>query len=230
MVKEKPMRIYRCSEAELYAVCVLGWRNYLEHVTDFENHSTTYTTAYGQAALAEVEMAERMPDEQARNGVPETLRIKLKQKAKAALRLWDGLSRHVNRAWAEALVKPHVEAAGLGYYKRARNDGWDELLQLLVAGKKFIDGHQGDLLAGGMPVNFKNDYVAALDDVQTLYLEFKDAQLDMREQRNAKTEANNAIMKKVNAMFADGQLIYEFDAGKRRRFVFVRLLELVRKL
>jgi hypothetical protein len=47
MVKEKPMRIYRCSEAELYAVCVLGWRNYLEHVTDFENHSTTYTTAYG---------------------------------------------------------------------------------------------------------------------------------------------------------------------------------------
>jgi hypothetical protein len=206
---------------------MVGWRNYLEHVSAFENQSTTYTEAYGQAALAEVEMVQRMPDEQARNGVPETLRIKLKQKAKTALRMWDGLSRHINRAWPEALVKPYEEAAGLGYYKRARNDGWDELLQLLVAGKKFIEGHEGDLMEGGMPVNFKGDYVAALIDVQALYLEFKDAQQDMREQRNAKIEANNTIMKKVNAMFADGQLIYEFDAAKRRRFVFVRLLKLV---
>jgi hypothetical protein len=227
MAKEKPMRIYRCSEAELYAVCQIGWRNYLECVSDFANWSTTYDAAYGNEAMAEVMAAQQMPDLQARNGVPEMLRIKLKQERKNALRVWNGLRRHINRGWAAELVKPQEDAAGLGYYKRAHNDGWDELQQLLVAGKKFIELHNATLLAGGMPAGFEATYNSVKNNFETLYLQFKDGQQDMKEQRNTKIDANNMIMKKLNAMFADGQLIYAFDAAKRKRFMFKRLLELV---
>jgi hypothetical protein len=198
-------------------------------VADFSNFSTVYNAAYGAAALAEVDAAAQMPDVQARGAVPETLKIKMRQQRKAAMLMWRKLKRHIVRAWAEELVKPQLEAAGLGYYKGALHNDWEQAQQLLTAGKNYIAEHAAKLNAGGMPVVFAADYDAAKNAFEVLYAQFMDGKQDAKELRNAKILANNALLKKLMKMFEDGQVIYEHDRAKRVRFVFLRVRALVRQ-
>jgi hypothetical protein len=68
---------YPCSQAELYTTALLGWAAFKRNVATFSDFRPMYNAAYADAAMVEVEAAEKLPSEQARYEEAEVLRIKL---------------------------------------------------------------------------------------------------------------------------------------------------------
>ena len=74
------MSNYNFSMAVLYTVCRLAWQNCLNNVAVFAARKGFYNAAYIALRMGEIDAAEALPDEQARDDAHETLRIQLKIK------------------------------------------------------------------------------------------------------------------------------------------------------
>ncbi|MBI4929827.1 MAG: hypothetical protein HY841_03625 [Bacteroidetes bacterium] len=158
---ERPQPEYRCTQQELYQVCLLTWGSYLENVSDFTNENTTYTLLLGQNNRAAVLAAKAMPDFQQRDEASETLGVELKEAADECLIKWQSLEGYIKKGFKENVWKAKLEGAGSAHYEKAGNNNWEEVSALMEAGKKFIADHAAKLTTpGGMPAGF--DGVAGL--------------------------------------------------------------------
>lgn len=229
MPEARPTNQYPCSQADLYAVCNIGWNSYLENQPDFEAFNTLYTAVFGTDALAEVEAAINLPGFQERDEAGETFHIEMKKAHSIAMTKWKSLRSYIKHAFPPELHKPKIESAGYDHYAKAANFNWAETNLLLNAGQHFIDNNTADLTTGGMPAAFAADYTTATGDFLTLYTKFTDAEQDAQEATDEKINANNAIYSKLISMFEDAQIIYDKDPSKRERFVFAQVYALITK-
>ncbi len=227
MPDSRPQNAYPCSQADLYAVCRIGWNSFVENQPDFEVLNTIYTPAYGTDALAEINAALNLPGFQERDEAQEVFHIQMKQAHGEAIASWKALRSYIKHAYPAELQKPKIESAGYDHYAKAANLNWAETQLLLVAGQHFISNNTSDLTTGGMPATFAAEYGPKSSDFLTLYDQFTDAEQVSQEGTDAKVKANNAIFKKLSNMFEDAQIIYEHAPSKRERFVFTHVYALI---
>ncbi len=227
MATQRPKNKYKCTQAELYAICSIGWQSYAENQAEFEAFSTLYTTAFGTDAMAEVEAAKNLPDQQARNQQTETAYILMVKAADSCLAKWRALRSYIRASFPEDLYKPNVEAAGQEHYTKALNHNWAETELLLTSALSFMAGHTAELTSGGMPATFEADFQVARNEFIEQYNTFTDSGQDEHEGTDQKVLANNKIYEKLLRMFEDAQVIYEKDPAKRERFYFARIKALI---
>lgn len=227
MAQSRPVNQYPCSQADLYAVCRIGWNSYIENQADFEAFNTLYTVVFGTDALAEIEAAVNLPGFQERDEAGETFHIEMKKAHASSLTKWKSLRSYIKHAYPTELHKPKIESAGYDHYPKAANFNWAETQLLLVAGQHFLDNNSVDLTTGGMPASFAAEYATATADFLALYDKFTDAEQDAQEATDIKVIANNKIYQKLMAMFEDAQIIYESNASKRERFVFAQVYSMI---
>jgi hypothetical protein len=231
LTEDRPKAEYKCTQQELYQVCLLTWDSYLENVADFTSENTTYTLLFGQQQRQAVLDAKKMPDFQQRDEASETAGILLKEGAEVCLIKWQSLEGYIKKAFAEKFWKAKLEAAGSTHYGKAADFNWEEVSALMESGKKFIDDHTAVLTSpGGMPGGFAGAtgaFETARTAFQGLYGYYKDAQQDNEELADDKIKANNVIFRAVTLLNEDGQKIYRKNAAKRERFTFSSVLELV---
>ena len=227
MPEPRPINNYPCSQADLYAVCRIGWNSYGENQTDFEAFNTLYTATYGTDALAEIEAALNLPGFQERDEAQETFHIQMTEAHATAIMKWKSLRSYIKHSYPPELQKPKIESAGYDHYSKAANKNWAETQLLMKAGQHFIDNNTADLTAGGMPATFAAEYATATSGFLTLYDRFTDAEQDSQEATDEKINANNAIYSKLISMFEDAQIIYENDPSKRERFVFAQVYAMI---
>src|SRR3954452_19349297 len=132
---------YKCTQQEFYAAAKLGWQNYRDNLPDFTDHKAKYTTAFGEDALNALLAAKDLPDDQARDSVPETWRIQLSQAANVCLDDWQILKSYITEAFPAQEQKTRLDAAGIKYYRKAANRGWTEMQSLLDLAAKIIDNN-----------------------------------------------------------------------------------------
>lgn len=220
MPDPRPINNYPCSQADLYAVCRIGWNSFGENQADFEAFNTLYNAAYGTDALAEIDAALNLPGFQERDEAQETFHIQMTEAHATAIMRWKSLRSYIKHSYPPTLQKPKIESAGYDHYTKAANKNWAETQLLMNAGQHFIDNNTADLTTGGMPATFAAEYATASTEFLGLYDRFTDAEQDSQEATDEKVVANNALYTKLIAMFEDAQIIYEHDPSKRERFVF----------
>ena len=224
----RPKRKYQCTQPQLYAICKIGWKSYEENQAAFELFNTNYTVLFGTNAVAAVAAAKALPDFQQRDEPSETAFILMGKKADKCIISWKTLRSYIKKAFDPDLFKPKIESAGYNYYEEATNENWEDLDSMLLAGQSFITNNTPALTTAGMPAGFPASYNTLYGEFGDLYETFTDAGQDSKEGTDAKITANNDIHKTLTDMFADGQLIFAEDAGKRERFIFARVKAIVK--
>ena len=219
---------YNCTQAELYAVCTLGWTNYSNNLTLFTAHKGFYTALFGSTRLAEVVSAQQLPNEQTRDEVVETFRLVLGQKGKTARNKWQDLKSYIETAFPDPFMKPKLEAAGSKFYEQAARGNWEVLKDMMVAGRGFIVANAAALAAGNnMPAGFLASFTLAKAGFETTYTDFLVAEENAVLQTNAKITANNGIYDKLAAMQGDGKKIFRDSPDMANLFTFDYLLGLI---
>jgi len=227
MGTSRPIAKYHCTQAELYAICTIGWQSYNENQPDFEAFKTTYTAAFGTAMVAAVETAKNLPDFQARNEDTETAYILMGQTATLALTKWRTLRSYIKSAFAPELQKPNIEAAGEEHYTKATTRNWGETELMFTSALNYITENTAILTAAGMPATFPTSFSDLHTTFISHYSTFTDSGQDEHEGTDAKVNSNNSLYDNLQKMFEDGQIIYEENPAKRERFIFARVKELI---
>ncbi len=217
--------LYSCSQSELYTICELGWNSCNQHITQFADLKAKYTTQYIADRLAEIQAAEILPDEQARNSVPEQYRIQLEQATKTVLESYQRLKRYIAEAYPPELQKPQLEAAGQLYYTAAANNNWDKVKLLLISANNYLTNNLNDLTANlNMPATFPATFATQATNFNTLHIKFLDSEETASIQAQQKIQANNNIYSSLMSMFLDGQEIFRQDEATQKQFIFTEVL------
>jgi hypothetical protein len=226
----KPSIAYRGTQQEFYAAANLGWQNYQDNLTDFTSFKGKYTSEFGANAVAALLEAKKIPDQQTRGAVPESLRIELAQDAKICLDNWQRLKSYISDAFSETHQKSMREAAGSKYYRKASNEGWAETQSLLTAAAQFITDNIAILEQDGenMPAAFPAIFTTDKNAFEIKYNAFIAAEQGSKGGTTNKISANNACYYTLSKMLADGQTIYKNDEAKKALFVFDILLSYVK--
>ncbi len=227
MADQRPVKKYPCSQAELYAICTIGWQSYDENLADFSAFSTKYDAQFSIDAKAAIQSAKELPDFQARNEPSETSYKEMVKTVNLCNRNFRKLRNHIGNAFSKDVVKGKVEAAGEPHYKKSMNRNWAETELMLTSATTFITENNADLSAGGMPPQFVLDFDTAKNQFIGYYAAFTDAEQDELEGTDQKINANNAIWDTLTGMFDDGQVIYEDNPAKRERFIVSRVWNLI---
>jgi len=228
-VAKRVTKKYNCTMAELYIGLETIWHSQKEHEIVFENESTLYVPGMWSLRLAEIENARKMPDGQARGVQSEVLRIEMIEKMYDAAVKWNWLKSYIRGAFEGEYYKPRIEEAGKGYYFNATRKNWGDLRLLLQSGRNFILKHGAVLKNdGGMPAGFPAKFEAVANEFEDLCSRFMKARQDAEEQTDEKVSANNLIFEDGKVMMRDAKRIFRKKAAVRNRFVWKRVLGLIR--
>jgi hypothetical protein len=224
----KPLPKYDCTQAELYAICTLGWNSCSDHLIDFTNLKPYYTAAYVTAKKAAIAAAKALPHETARAGEIKNARVLLAEKGGECLVKWQALKRHIEDAFAKNQLDGMLDQAGQVYYATAKRENWEDLELLMISGSTFIDDNSAALLANdNMPVGFEAEFDGLKDEYSALYESFKGLEQGAKELTIAKINANNVLFEELMKMFRDGVHIFRVNEAIRERFVWKVVKELV---
>lgn len=228
LTTERPTADYTCSQAELYSGLKTAWDSQAEREAEFIAENTKYTAGLSVTKKQAIDAAKALPDGQARYAESEVMRADLEEIWDGCMGKWNSLDGYIKKAFKGTHYKPRIEEAGKGYYQTAANKDWEDLSELLQAGKNFITEHSAVLISdGGMPATFPDAYDDVRDDFEELYEDFKDARQDAQEQTDAKILANNAIYADGRDMMDDGKHIFRKNASVRERFIWERILAML---
>lgn len=228
------MSNYNFSMAVLYTVCRLAWQNCLNNVAVFAARKGFYNAAYIATRMAEIDAAEVLPDEQARDDAHETLRIQLKIKAATCREYWNYLERYIVSAYAKAERKPKTEAAGKDQYDLGGESDWDMIALMMSNAYQFILDNSAVLAINletatpdNMPITFPAEFLAVKNDFDTTHLAFLQAEEGAQTGTQTKSDANDLIYDKVRVMLDDGVAYFKNNPAVKKQFVLANLLELV---
>jgi hypothetical protein len=201
--------LYRCTQAELYAVARTGWASYSANLPAFGAYRGYYDAAYATAALAAIDAAELLPDAQARYANTEVYRTELVALADNCLARWQTLKRYILTSFPEAAQKARLEEAGSLRYEKAANYNWEELRMMNVSASTFLVTHNAALSAGNnMPLAFVATYNTAASAYAAKMQQFLNSEEQGIIDTNTKITANNALYTMLMNMFKDGQEIF----------------------
>lgn len=216
---------YNCSQADLYAICTLGWNICKQHQTDVELKFPEYTMVYIDNKLARIAVVENEPDFQVRDSITEKERNELKKLADKATKNWQFLERYIIRAHQndKEQIKPDLEAAGSGYYRSANatNPNWEDLKQMLISGKNFITNNTA-LLTGIMYANFPTDYDTDKTAFEGKYNQFTVDEAEAPGATGEKIRNNNEIFDDLMLMLGDLAVIAPPASQQEATFTYLK--------
>lgn len=228
------MSNYNFSMAVLYTVCRLAWQNCLNNVAVFAARKGFYNAAFIAARMAEIDAAEALPDEQARDDAHETLRLQLKVKAASCREYWNYLERYIVSAYAKAERKPKTEAAGKDQYDLGGDSDWDMIALMMSNAYQFILDNSAVLAINletgtpdNMPAGFPAEFLAVKNDFDATHLAFLQAEEGAQTGTQTKSDANDLIYEKMRVMLDDGVAYFKNNPAVKKQFVLTNLLELV---
>ena len=224
----KPMPAYKCTQDELYAVCLLIWASCKKHIAMFVLFRIYYTLTYIADKITEILTANNIPDAQTRINVAEEKHIGLTKKIDECVEKWRGLELYIIKAFPKDVVKIKLEDAGKSLFKKAAHYNWEKAGQLMKKGSTFIADNLAALQAAGMPATFQAEFDTLKVDGVTMYMEFEQAMDDAEELTTEKVNKNNFIYEELKMVCRDGQHIFRKDRAKKEEFIFSCVLERVR--
>jgi hypothetical protein len=216
---------YRCTQAELYLCCRLGFTSCSENLAAFTAFKSKYTSTYITTNLAAIDAAENLPGNQARSAQSETYRLELVELGNTCRSNFQSLKRYIDEAFAPEMQKPQYEAAGQQYYEKASQNNWAALSSLNTYADNYITAHTAILSSAGyMPSTFATQYSTDRDAFTAKHLQFMNQEEQDEEGTQAKIIANNDIYTSLINMCLDGQEIFKNDTAKYKQFVFADIL------
>ena len=226
----RPKANFKCKQSEMIAVCQIGLSSYRESQTNLESFKGKYTVAWGDDLEAMISGIRTMPDYQARNERAEVLHVKLVEKNREVCTKWQGLKLYIADVpgWAD-LQKPKLEAAGWSYYNKAAAGNWDSTLAMIASANLFMTTNSGALVTpDNMPATFITEFGTLGTEFNNLFDDFEDANQDSDVETDARLVKMNLLFATLTGMFADGFHVHRNNPALQERFVFAKVLELVR--
>lgn len=223
-------RLYRCNRAELYAALGAGIRSIREYRAELSAFKGKYGGDYADRLEERLEEVMAMPDMQMRDMRTESALITLREKGRACLQRWQMLRLYIRdvEAW-RLLQKPRLEAAGSRVYREARGLRRVAVLELMEAGRLFVQEFEAELMANGnMPAGFKAEYEGVLAEYRALTVELIDGREDNAQLAEAKVVAENALYREVMGAMSDGRLVFSDRPALAGRFSMRKVLGLIR--
>ena len=221
---------YPCSMGDLYSVMQTAWGNNEVHLARFTTFKALYTLPFKTAALARIAVAKALPDDDARSGNSEILRIGLVEMGKASMQNFQFLKAYIDTAYPNVAVrKIQYVMAGQNYYRGAGQSDWESMTSMNTSAKNYLAqaANVAVLTAGdNMPPAFVATLTTASDAFDVQYNNFKLAEETSVETAD-KIKANNVIFRDGMAMLNDAQKIFMNEPEILTKFVFQHLLSLI---
>ena len=221
---------YPCSMGDLYSVLETEWGNNGVHLARFTGYKALYTLPFKTSALTAIASAKAMPDDDARSGSSELLRIGLVNMGDVCLQNFQFLKGYIESAFTDpAVQKVQYVIAGQNYYRDASHQDWEALVSMNTSAKNYLAnaGNVTALTAGlNMPPAFITTQKTASDNFDAQYASFKLAEETSVETAN-KIKANNIIYHAGIQMMSDGQKIFMNEPEILTKFIFSNLLALI---
>lgn len=225
MNNEKPN--YRCAQKDFYTVAKMGWAHYATYHAQLASYKAFYKPSFGTNALAAVNAAQALADDQARGAISETERIVLVGLGRTCLDYFDFLKGYIESAYADdTMWKSQFEALGNNYYAKAAHEDWESMVSMNVSAVNYVNITENfeKLTANeNMPEDFKEIIGEAADAFASKYADFL-ASSDTSNATKAKIVANNACYKTLTSMFRDAQRVFKYDPAILQKFTFSSLL------
>ncbi len=224
------MATYKMSQGDLYLLLPLAWQHYTDHQAVFGKYKKSkYSPTLGAEAVARVEAAGRLRNQQARGATPETTRNELVQQVEEFVDQWNLLDGYLADAYRGPDYKAMREAAGSAYYRAALNQDWGAAVELVNQALAFVDANLAALKAKS---DLDDDFVATLqaegEDVRRVARRLFKEQNDAEEATGEKLAANEACYAEFQAMSADAQRLFRRQPEVARLFQAEALLSTVR--
>ena len=221
---------YPCSMKDLYSVLETAWGNNGVHLSRFTSYKALYTVAFKTASLAAIASAKALPDDDARSGASELMRIDLVAMGNVCLQNFQFLKGYIDTAFpVPAVQKVQYVIAGQNNYRDASRGDWESMIALNTNAKNYlaVAANVTALTAGNnMPPAFVATLKTASDNFDAQYASFKLAEETSVETAN-KIKANNIVFHAGMAMLNDGQKIFMNEPEILTKFVFSNLLALI---
>lgn len=213
--------------SELYTILRLGWASCSTHLATFTAFSAAYTAPLIAARQHSIDLAELLPDWQARNSIAQNLRTDLQAANSDCLLVFRQLQRYISYAYPASQQQAQCDAAGYQYYNQAQNENWDSTAAMLVSMVNFMTANSVDLLANSnMPATFPTTVTGFQTVFNDLHADFLTAENDAFVATETKVAANNACYNDLIAMFKDARYL-GFSDATMKQFTFSSLLSLV---
>ena len=224
------MAAYKMSQGDLYLLGPLVWQHYTDHQAVFGKYKKSkYPPTLGAEAVARLEAAAKLRNQQARGAASEMTRNDLAQQRDEFVDQWNLLDGYLEDAYRPADYKAMREAAGHDYYSAAQNDDWGAAAELVNQALTFVDDHLDTLKA---KTDLDDDFVATLkaegEDVLRVVRRLFKEQDGAEEATGEKLAANEACYAEFMAMCADGQRLFRRQPDVARQFQVESLLATVR--
>jgi hypothetical protein len=224
-MSNKKQNHYKCSQQELYAVCKLAWEGCNMHLAKFQNFSPKYNPEFIKARKEEIAAVVAIPGSASRASYVEATRLELKEQARNCLNLWKRLRRHILESYSPVLQENKLKAAGKPYYRDAMANSWEACQGLMDTASQFLAAESEPLLRNdNMPPGFPDEFNAARDAFESLYMNFLEGAKLAAQKTDEKITANNSIFDTMMAMMLNGQEIFWQDPVIQKQFVFDHLL------
>lgn len=218
------------SQSDLTLLLPLAWQNYLDHQPKFGQYKARYTPALAAGALARLQAAEALPDEEARGAAAELTRGELLEQGREFLEAWQQLEGYIEGAFpAPTAYKAMREAAGYKRYEAAADHDWTAMTALINAALAFVkDQHEALSKQGEMPAAFVTRLTAEAADVQTLLQRFNRETVAAERGTSTRGAALLAAFEEFGQMQRDAQRIFLRQPELARLFQTDYLLGIVR--
>lgn len=218
------------SQGDLRQLLQLGWANYAAQLSKFAAYKAKYTALTGTNALAALDKALAMPDDQARSAAPELTRGLLLDQRQEFLDVWQQLDGYIEDAFAEpSSYKAMREAAGHRSYAAAAGNDWSALGNLVGAATGFVGAHGAELRdGGGMTAAFEALLTAEAKETTDLIGQFQREMMSAAQGTPVRDAALLACLDTFAGLGRDAQRLFRRQPDEARLFEVQYLLGLVR--
>ncbi len=224
------VKSYPCSQKDLYSVCNTMWDNYPTIQVTMATYKAKYIAGLKATMKLQVKAARDMPDQQAREGAAEELRLQMLPLAKVCLNDFQLLKGYIDDAFTgvnEPLRKPNYEEAGQLKFRDASNQDWESQMGLNTSMTNYMIAKLAVLTAGAnMPVGFPAAVAADILAWELKYEAFKVAEQTQVE-TDLKIKANNDVYNLAIDLGNDVKRKFYTNQAVMDKFTFDTLLALI---
>ncbi|MBL7815634.1 MAG: carboxypeptidase regulatory-like domain-containing protein [Saprospiraceae bacterium] len=221
---------YPCSQASLYAICVLAWEMCRDNQAAFFAFDAKYTEGYIQENLARVNAAKDIPDFKARQEDIMLLSVEYDKVATDLVNLAKMLKNSVERAYKndKNIQKIMLNAAGFDGFKKVQ-DLDDKAITLFMSSALTFIADKAAVLGteGKLPANFATQFT----DINTSFVDvlgrYNAKAMASKTKTDEKVSANNDIFDSTIEMLEDGQFMYQLAPERAKQYLFNTLWDIV---
>lgn len=219
---------YNCTQSELYTTCRQIWLLCQQYLPQFADYKSLYTVAWITENLTLINVAETMPDHEARKNPVKDSRQSLKIEKGEGTDFFKMLQGYILKAYEkdETAQKAMLTEAGQTYFGNLKESSWSEVDGLFTAMVSFVKKHKDVLMAKGyMPASFITRLETTQTSFVTAHATWETDDKATAPASEVKITANNDIKNRAMEALSDGQRALIKDKINAKKFVWNTVLE-----